>query len=80
MIDTKEKLFTAIRVKYRFVSHAAKEFGFESSRDYQRFRNTLIGASKDYQVILSLLTNFPKIDTEKLWGVDKNSLKMLSKN
>jgi len=42
---------------------------FTSSRDYHRFRNTVLGASRDLQVISSLVENYPMLDSGKVWGV-----------
>ncbi len=71
MIDTSEKLVATIRLRHRFIKEAAISLGFENSRDYQRFRNTLLGASRDYQVIVSLLREIPGIDTKKIWGIER---------
>lgn len=75
MIDNTEKLMSAIRIKDRFMSESAEKSGFTGSKDYQRFRNTVMGVSRDYQVIIALLKRFPKIDTKAIWGIDKKLLK-----
>ncbi|MES0490895.1 MAG: hypothetical protein ABUK01_12940 [Leptospirales bacterium] len=83
MIDTAEKLQSVIRLKYRFLKSAAVSFGFAGNKNYQRFRNTMLGASKDYQVISALLKKFPDIDTTAIWSIDKKILqnaKSYSKN
>lgn len=80
MIDTSDKLESTIRIKYRFIKKAAESFGFKGSQNYQRFRNTILGSSKDYQVILVLLKHFPKLDTNALWGLDKKALINLAKD
>lgn len=72
MIDTTEKLVAMVRLRHRFIKEAAIHLGFKNSRDYQRFRNTLLGASRDYQVIVSLLKEIPDIDTKKLWGIERD--------
>ncbi|MES0491384.1 MAG: hypothetical protein ABUK01_15425 [Leptospirales bacterium] len=78
MIDTSEKLTSMIKLKYRFIKEAASQFGFPGAKNYQRFRNTILGASKDYQVILALVENIPKIDTAAIWGIDKKYIKNTS--
>jgi len=74
MIDTTEKLLSFIRLQYRFIKNAAVQFGFKDNRGYQRFRNTILGASRDYQVIHSLMKKYPKIDTKAIWKIDKTML------
>ena len=74
MINTKEKLLTGIRIKYRFIKTASTELGFESKRDYQRFRNTVIGASANISVIIKLKETFPELDTEKIWSINLDKL------
>ena len=80
MIDTQEKLVTIIRTKHRFLSEAATQSGFAGSKNYQRFRNTILGASRDYQVILALVKDYPKIDTKAIWGIDKKFIAQLKKD
>ncbi|MES0490759.1 MAG: hypothetical protein ABUK01_12245 [Leptospirales bacterium] len=75
MLDTPEKLKSAIKLEYRFLKNAAANMGFTSNKDYQRFRNTILGASRDYQVILALVKKYPKIDTVTIWSIDKSLLK-----
>lgn len=75
MIDTSEKLTSLIKLKYRFIKEAAAQLGFAGAKNYQRFRNTILGASKDYQVIHALLEKIPKIDTAAIWGIDKKYIK-----
>ncbi|MES0490905.1 MAG: hypothetical protein ABUK01_12990 [Leptospirales bacterium] len=70
MIDTKEKLQNEVRLRYRFLKKAAYEMGLKSNKDYQRFRNTVLGASRDLQVIKKLTKSFKNIDTYKIWGVN----------
>ena len=79
MIDTAKKLNLLVRLKYRFIKNAANEFGFEDNRDYQRFRNTILGASRDYQVILVLMDKYPNIDTKAIWGIEKTMLNSLER-
>jgi len=43
--------------------------GYTSNRDYQRFRNTVLGASRDLQVISKLVEDYPMLDSGKVWGV-----------
>ncbi|MES0491616.1 MAG: hypothetical protein ABUK01_16590 [Leptospirales bacterium] len=74
MINTPEKLISIIRLQYRFIKNAANTMGFLGAKDYQRFRNTLLGASRDYQVIMALLQKYPKIDTVSIWSLDKSAL------
>ena len=78
MVDTVEKLNSVIKLRYRFLKSASEHFGYENNRDYQRFRNTVLGASKDYQVIAKLLEEFEELDTKKIWGVDASSLQSYS--
>ncbi|MES0492079.1 MAG: hypothetical protein ABUK01_18975 [Leptospirales bacterium] len=70
MIDTKEKLQNEVRLRYRFLKSAAHEMDLKSNKDYQRFRNTVLGASRDLQVIKKLTKSFRNIDTYKIWGVN----------
>lgn len=76
MINTKEDLLFKVKLEYRFVKTAANELGFTSSKDYQRFRNTLLGSSRDLQVIYKLTKRFKKIDTYEIWGIRLKSKHM----
>ena len=80
MIDTSEKLKSVIRLQYRFIKNAAEQCGFKGNKEYQRFRNTILGASCDYQVISVLLKNFPNLDTYAIWGVDKKVIENARRN
>ena len=75
MIDSPEKLVSTIRLQFRFLKSASADLGFKSNRDYQRFRNTILGASRDYQVIAALVKKYPKLDTKSIWGLDRDLLK-----
>jgi len=68
-IETLAQLQLEILLRYRFVSAAAKGMGFTSNRDYQRFRNTLLGSSRDLQVIKKLTETYSNINTYKIWGI-----------
>ena len=78
MVDSVEKLNSIIRLRFRFLKAASEHFGYKTNRDYQRFRNTVLGASKDYQVIAKLLGEFKDLDTKKIWGVEASSLQSYS--
>jgi len=68
-IETNAQLRLEILLKYRFVKRAANDMDFTSNRDYQRFRNTLLGSSRDLQVIKKLTETYSNINTYKIWGV-----------
>jgi len=75
MIDSPEKLQSVIRMQFRFIKNAAASLGFEGNKNYQRFRNTILGISRDYQVIYALLKKFPDIDTDAIWKIEKTMLR-----
>ncbi len=79
MINNTEYLKSAIQLKYRFIKEAANAMGFKGSKEYQRFRNTILGASKDMQVIQALIKSIPKIDTNAIWGINRQLLKVQTK-
>jgi len=68
-ITTNSQLHLELMLKYRFIKTAASDMGFISNRDYQRFRNTVLGGSRDLQVICRLVQAYPMIDAYKVWGV-----------
>lgn len=79
MINSTESLKATICIQYRFIKSAADALGFKGPKEYQRFRNTVLGSSKDLQVIQAIIKKFPNVDTQAIWGVDKNLLKAKKK-